>query len=183
MLLLEEIFKQLISETIERTKIIDFIKNQFECTLYYRDDEADVEVKPGYRLYVHIYAYGRNKAGNDVIRCWVTKGVSLSYPPGKPNDILTFLPGWRLFRTSRVQSIKKSGRRFRADKPKYNDRDKDMVQIYAAVPIQGGILSGVKTKDEQDLENIKNIKLKQDRGEQLSFAERNILNIFNKRNK
>ena len=40
-----------------------------------------------------------------------------------------------------------------------------------------------KTKKEQDLENVKNIKLKQDKGEKLTFAERNILNIFNKRNK
>ncbi|MEK6881489.1 MAG: hypothetical protein AABY22_17840 [Nanoarchaeota archaeon] len=40
-----------------------------------------------------------------------------------------------------------------------------------------------KTKSEQDLENVRNIKLKQDKGEKLTFVERNILNIFNKRNR
>ncbi len=135
MMLLEDIFKQIIVETVERNKIMDFIKNQFECNLYYRDDQADVEVKPGYRLNCHIYCFGKNKYGNDVVRVWVTKGVSLTYPPGsKPNDILTFLPGWRMLRTSRLHSIRKSGRKFKADKPKYNPKDKDMVQIYACVP-------------------------------------------------
>lgn len=180
MLLLEEIFKQIILETVERTKIMDFIKNQYECTLYYKDDDVDVEVKSGYRLNVHMYCYGKNKYGNDVVRCWVTKGVSLSYPPGKAQDPLTWIPGWRLFRISRISSIRRTGRQFKADKPKYNPADRDMEVIYAAVPEN---VRGVKTKDEQDLENIKNIKLKQDRGEQLSFAEKNILNIFNKRNK
>ena len=178
MLLLEDIFKQLIVETISRDKILDAIKNQDEVTLYYRDDTADIEVKPGYRLWVHIYI--------DVKRAWVGKGVSLTYPPGKPDDILTYIPGWRMFRVDRMQSIRKTGRKFKADKPKYNPEDKDMITIYAAVP--KGTTSmvvpiGTKTKAEQDLENIKNIKLKQDRGEPLSFAERNILNIFNKRNK
>ena len=191
MMLLEDIFKQLILETVSRDKILNAIRNQDEVTVYYRDDDADVEIKPGYRVFCHIYAYGKNKAGNDIIRTWVNKGVSLSYPPGKPDDTLSWIPGWRVFRTDRIQSIRKSGRNFKADKPKYNDKDKDMVEIYAAVPknvsgVKTNIpktISGVKTKDEQDLENVKNIKLKQDRGEQLTFAERNILNIFNKRNK
>ena len=185
MLLLEDIFKQLIVETVSRNKILDAIKNQDEVTLYYRDDTADIEVKPGYRLWVHIYIYGKNKSGNDVIRAWVGKGVSLTYPPGKPDDILTYIPGWRMFRVDRMQSIRKTGRKFKADKPKYNPEDKDMQIVYAAVP--KGTTSmvvpiGTKTKAEQDLENVKNIKLKQDRGEPLSFAERNILNIYNKRN-
>lgn len=41
----------------------------------------------------------------------------------------------------------------------------------------------MKTKKEQDLENVKNIKNKLLNKEKLTFAERNILNIFNKRNK
>jgi len=38
-------------------------------------------------------------------------------------------------------------------------------------------------RQEQDKENVKNIVAKDKKGEKLTFAERNILNIFNKRNK
>lgn len=37
-------------------------------------------------------------------------------------------------------------------------------------------------KQQRDIENVKNIKSKLSAGEKLNFAERNILNIFNKRN-
>ena len=38
-------------------------------------------------------------------------------------------------------------------------------------------------KQLKDLENVKNIKSKLATGQKLSFAERNILNIFKKRNR
>ena len=186
MLLLEEIFKQIILETISRDKINNAINNKEVVTIYYNDPSD--EVLNGYRK-IEVWCYGKNKFGNDSIRAWILpKSVSKSYPPGKTNpvDVLTFRPGWRMFSVSKINSMRSTGIKITQQRPKFNKDDKDMSVIYNYIKIGSSPnlnIRGVKTKDEQDLENVKNIKLKQDRGEQLSFAEKNILNIFNKRNK
>jgi len=132
MLLLEEIYKQLIVEAVGRGKIIEAIQKKKVCTIYYQGDDPD-EVLAAYRK-CEILTYGLNKhSGNPVIRVWILeKSASKTYPPGKTNpvDPLTFRPGYRLFRVDRLSSLRFTGENFNTPRPKYNPQDKDFSAVY-----------------------------------------------------
>jgi len=128
MMLLEDIFKEIITETVARDKINRAIDERDVVTIYYNDPSD--EVLNGYRR-CEIWCYGRNHYNNDVIRVWILpKSVSKSYPPGKPYDPLTFKPGWRMMRTDRINSIRRIGLKIKQQRPKFNAQDKDMQVVY-----------------------------------------------------
>jgi hypothetical protein len=130
MLLLEDVYKQLITEAVSRDKIISAIQNKEVVTIYYIGDDPN-EVLAGYRQ-CEILTYGVNKqSGNPCVRVWILpKSVSKSYPPGKTYDPLTWKPGYRMLRVDRINSIRKTGKNFNTPRPKYNPQDKDMSGVF-----------------------------------------------------
>jgi hypothetical protein len=136
-----EIYKELLQESISHNQIINIIKNRKIAIIYYEGHAEDnVQVLAGYR-YVEIFCYGKNKFGNDCVRAWA-RDLSVSRTKlGKAKDPLTKIPGWRMFRVSKIKTVKYVGdarekdrhKRFTTLRPKYNPKDKDMQQIYMAV--------------------------------------------------
>lgn len=123
-----EIYRELLLETVKKSRIINSIKNRVVNLIYYEGDSVN---KPGYRR-IEIFTFGVSKAGNPVIRAWQRGGVS-DTPNGKPNDPLSRIPGWRMFRLDKIKSFANTIGRFEPNKPKYNPEDKDMVTIYDTV--------------------------------------------------
>jgi hypothetical protein len=125
--------RALLHEAVQSNRIIQSIKNRVVNKIYYSGDEGQV---PGWRS-VEIFAYGRNKAGNDVIRAWLREGTSAT-PQGNGRDPLRNKPGWRLFRVDRISSFQNTNQRFVADSAvmserNYNPHDKDLVTIHYAL--------------------------------------------------
>jgi len=125
---LSSIYNELLTETVGRNKIIDAIKQKRVVTIWY---EGDTTEHKGYRN-IEPYVYGVNHSGNPVVRAWQRAGVS-DTPNGKPNDPLTKMPGWRMFRVDGIKSMVDLGHeKFVEAKPKYNPADKDMTSIFVA---------------------------------------------------
>jgi hypothetical protein len=130
----ESIYKALLTEAIEKGKVIDAIKTNSEVTIYYAGDET---VNKGYRV-IQPFCFGVNKSGNPCIRAWQTNGATDTPNGSKADDPLTRMPGWRMFRLDRISTFNKTTNRFdvskkRLDGIKYNPSDRDMSTIYVAV--------------------------------------------------
>lgn len=138
--LYDQVLMELLAEQVADNRIVKAIKDRRVVKIFYADPSDDVE--DGYRD-CEIYAFGINKAGNKVIRCWIREGSnSKSFPPGSPpSDRLTHKPGWRVFRLDRIQNMKNTIQTFddtiqhiNANRPKYNPNDKDMNLIISLNP-------------------------------------------------
>lgn len=130
MLKLSDLYKELLTEDVDRNSIIKAIQDKRLINIYY-DSPHGTEDK-GWRR-IEPFCYGINNYDNSVLRAWQIHGPSDSYPEGKPNDPLTHIPGWRMFRIDGIKQINEAGNdRFTAPRPKYNPDDKDMKIIYAA---------------------------------------------------
>lgn len=125
---LQELYEQVLNETVERNKIIKAIENKQKLTIYYIGDKT---ISRGWRT-IEPFCYGVNKKGNPCLRAWQERGVSDSYPPGKSKDPLTHVPGWRMFRIDGIKSLSVGWDKFKEPRPKYNPDDKDMTTIYKA---------------------------------------------------
>lgn len=140
MLKLSEIFEQiLLTEAVDGNKLIKAIKEKRLISIYYDSphDGDKADYPKGWRR-VEPFCYGINNSDNAVLRAWELHGVSYSYPSGKPNDPLTNIPGWRMFRIDGIQSMNEVGNdKFTEARPKYNPNDKDMKIIYAAADFSG----------------------------------------------
>ncbi len=102
------------------------ITNKFICTIYYRGERKGI-VDDGYR-YIEPYALGVNSRGNTVVRAWLLRGKSRR---GRidPKQV----PGWRLFRIDRIQSISTSLGTYTVPRKGYNAKDSGMTEVmYAA---------------------------------------------------
>ena len=116
---LSSVYKEIISEAVNRNEIISAIDNRNICTIYY---EGDTISNPGYRE-IEPYVYGLSKRENPVIRAYQLEGKT---------DTPENMPGWRLFRVDRMVDFINSGDIFNEPKPLYNPSgDKDMTKIYA----------------------------------------------------
>ncbi|MFW6219464.1 MAG: WYL domain-containing protein [bacterium] len=126
----------LLIESIEKTKVIEAIKDHDVVTIYYAGDTVNNE---GYRT-IEPFALGINKAGNTVLRAWQRSGASDTPQGSKQYDPLTRIPGWRMFRLDRIKSFTIQNDKFNVnieflnkERPKYNPNDKDMTSIYYSV--------------------------------------------------
>ncbi len=133
------IYEGLITEFTNQnmTTVINAINDKRLLNINYDAEDGNPDGK-GWRR-IEPFCVGKNKFGNDCVRAWQQHGVSASYPPGKDGsnggkvDPLTFVPGWRMFRVDKITQINQTGNEtFNAPRPKYNPKDSDMVQIYAA---------------------------------------------------
>lgn len=118
---LQSTLRDLICEIASLDDIVNCIKNRKKCIIYYDGDE------PGGRGLREIepVCLGTSKAGNKVVRAWDNEGAShTNYIGEKP------LPGWRMFRTDKILSIKPTGETFDQMRPNFNPNgDKSMVSI------------------------------------------------------
>lgn len=118
---LQSTLRDLICEIASLDDIVNCIKNRKKCIIYYDGDE------PGGRGLREIepVCLGTSKAGNKVVRAWDNEGAShTDYIGEKP------LPGWRMFRTDKILSIKPTGETFDQMRPNFNPNgDKSMVSI------------------------------------------------------
>lgn len=109
--------ESLILEVAARTPVMDCMQDKRIAELSYDDGED-----PGGngKRWIEIYAYGKSKAGNDVIRVYQIGG-----------DTKTIQPGWKLFRIDRMDNFKKLGGNFYEPRKLFNPNgDKDMIEIY-----------------------------------------------------
>jgi len=109
--------ESLILEVAARTPVMDCMQSKRIAELSYDDGED-----PGGKgkRWIEIYAYGKSIAGNDVVRVYQIGG-----------DTKTIQPGWKLFRTDRMDNFKKLGGNFYEPRKLFNPNgDKDMIEIY-----------------------------------------------------
>ena len=109
--------ESLILEVASKGDIMNALRKRRIVELSY-DDEEDPGGKG--RRWVQMYCYGVSKAGNDVVRVYQVGG-----------DTKTIQPGWKLFRTDRMENMRVLGGTFDEAKPLFNPTgDKDMIKIY-----------------------------------------------------
>ena len=109
--------ESLILEVAAKSDIMNAMRKRRIVELNY-DDEEDPGGK-GTR-WVQLYCYGTSKAGNEVVRVYQVGG-----------DTKTIQPGWKLFRTDRMENMRVLGGTFDEAKPLFNPTgDKDMIRIH-----------------------------------------------------
>jgi hypothetical protein len=91
--------------------LIESIHNKKVLSLSY--DGLAREVEP--------HAYGVSTKGNDILRCYQTKGLHISE---KPHD-------WDLLTVSKITNLRDAGSNFESPRHGYKRNDKAMVRIYA----------------------------------------------------
>ena len=111
----------LILEVASIDSVVKAIRERKRVIIYYEGDE------PGGRGIREIepVCLGVSKAGNKVVRAWDLEGAShTAYKGEQP------LPGWRLFRLDKINSIKSTGETFDEMRPNFNPNgDKSMTSI------------------------------------------------------
>lgn len=124
------IFKNLITEAVNRNRIIKSMDDRTVNIIYYTDPKSDV--KSGYRT-IEIYAYGVTKAGNPAIIAWLRNGFSKTLKSGKPHDAVQ----WRMYRLDRITSFQNTIQKFdttpafiTANRPKLNNAYKTLPQLF-----------------------------------------------------
>jgi hypothetical protein len=134
-LLLESLFKDLLTEAVQSARLIEAMKKRLVARIYYDGDET---VRAGYRL-IEIYALGTSKVGNPVIRAWQVSGVS-DTPHGDGVDKLKEMPGWRFFNTNNIDQFQLTKTVYdvresvlHSTRPNYNPQDKQMQHVEYAI--------------------------------------------------
>jgi hypothetical protein len=130
--LYNEIFSELLQESVTQNSILEAMKNRYVCNITYNDETAGAAT--GTRK-VEFFCYGRSHHGHDVVRAWQDSGDSKT-PNGKLNnpDPLKKISGWRFFRVDRITHVEfLENERFSGNRPKFNADDKHMEEIYHSV--------------------------------------------------
>lgn len=103
-------------------KLEDLVINKLVCTIDYRGISPS-DILNGIRI-VEPYTVGVNENGETYLRAWLIRGVSRT---GRINPRL--VPGWRLFRVDRINSISPTLQKFTAPRKGYKDSDSAMSEI------------------------------------------------------
>ena len=129
----KDIVFNLLTEEVQRTKVVDAIKKRHEVSFVYDSGDGDSRGKQQ-RITVQPVAYGTTTAGNLCFRGYQLNGSSETHEKGeKP------LPGWRLFILDKVVqgSWKDSGRVFN-EPPNFNPNgDKTMSKVLLVARFNG----------------------------------------------
>ena len=114
---LYSLLENVILEATSRSEIESAMNGRRIVSLRY-DDEEDPGGK-GQR-WVEIYCYGSSLADNDIIRVYQVGG-----------DTKTLQPGWKTFRTDRINDFQILGGTFKEPKPLFNPTDdRSMKRVY-----------------------------------------------------
>ena len=134
--------KELLTEAIQKNRIISAIRNNYVIKIYYDSDEDD-DVLPGYRT-IEPFCYGSGNGGlknlpsnREYIRAWLRNDWSNTLnKTNKRRDKVR----WRLFRVDKIVSFNNivnkktfdSSKEFISQfRPYYNPNDKDLNVIYS----------------------------------------------------
>ena len=127
---LSEIYADILAESVSRDALLKAMESRKRISIYY-DSPYGTEDK-GWRR-IEPYCYGLNNSDNMVLRAYQINGAS-DTPNGKPNDPLTKIPGWRMFRIDGIKNVNfGGGDTFDEPRQGYNAKDKDMKTIYRSV--------------------------------------------------
>jgi len=114
---LYSLLENIILEAANKSEIESAMDRRRLVSLRY-DDEEDPGGK-GQR-WVEIYCYGSSLADNDIIRVYQIGG-----------DTKTIQPGWKTFRSDRIEGFQILGGTFDQPRPLFNPSgDKSMKRIY-----------------------------------------------------
>ena len=114
---LYSLLEGVILEQANRSEIEDAMEKRRIVSLRY-DDKEDPGGK-GQR-WIEIYCYGVSLKGNDIIRVYQIGG-----------DTKTIQPGWKTFRTDRINNFQILGGTFEEPRPLFNPNgDDSMTRIY-----------------------------------------------------
>jgi len=114
---LYSLLEGVILEQANRSEIEDAMEKRRIVSLRY-DDKEDPGGK-GQR-WIEIYCYGVSLKGNDIIRLYQIGG-----------DTKTIQPGWKTFRTDRINNFQILGGTFEEPRPLFNPNgDDSMTRIY-----------------------------------------------------
>lgn len=124
MLLLEEIYKEILLEAVKEDSIKNAIKTKRVVIIDYDGDKNNSKG----RRTIEIYALGTSKkTGRPMIRAFQREGVSDTKTGNKnPNNNI---PSWRLFYIDKITSFKNSIQFHDGSRPKYRKNDKMMDKI------------------------------------------------------
>lgn len=153
---------RLLNEGVNTNVLVDAINKNEYLYLYY-EGEGSRLIKP--------FTYGTYKInGEPVLRAWVESGsFSKSFwnkngvKPREYHEKFTFdgkiQPGFRLFYLNKIKTLLPTGKRFNLKDEggipiKYNEHDKDMSSIYAAIPnnLNSTQVDGLESGIDADME-------------------------------
>ena len=124
MLLLEDIYKELLLEAVKENSVITAIKTKRVILIDYSGDNDNA---PGRRS-CEIYALGTSKStGEPMIRAFQREGVSAT-KNGNSNP-KNNIPAFRLFYLKNITSFKNTIQYHLGDRPDYHQNDKMMSKI------------------------------------------------------
>lgn len=141
-LILESV-SELLTESVNRNRIISAINNRYVIKMYYDDPDG----KPGFRT-IEPFVYGTGNGGTknlppnrEYIRAWIRSDWSntLTAPDNKSRDRVR----WRLFRVDKIKGFNNivNNKTFESDpefirqyRPQYNPNDKDL-NVIASIKI------------------------------------------------
>jgi len=114
---LYSLLKNVILEEVNRPETEDAMNKRRIVALSYDDDED-----PGGKgqRWLEVYCYGSSLADNDIIRVYQVGG-----------DTKTIQPGWKTFRTDRIDNFQILGGTFEEPRPLFNPTgDRSMKRVY-----------------------------------------------------
>lgn len=114
---LYSLLENVILEATGRAEIEDAMNKRRIVSLRYDDDED-----PGGKgeRFIEIYCFGSSLADNDIIRVYQVGG-----------DTKTIQPGWKTFRTDRMNDFRILGGTFEEPRPLFNPTgDRSMKRVY-----------------------------------------------------
>lgn len=119
-LIQESLLENLNPRIIE--KLEDAVNNKLVCSIDYRGEKIG-DILNGIRI-IEPYAVGANENGEIYLRAWLIRGISKT---GRIDPRV--VPGWRLFKVSRISSLSTTAQKFTIPKKGYNSDDSAMSEV------------------------------------------------------
>lgn len=126
MILLEEVFNELITEDANGAKLLllqNAIKNKMVVTIDYRGPGTIMSGKRD----IEPVCLGVTKRGRMAVRAWLRQGAS---------DTPMNRPGWRLFKLEKITSVTTKREVFNVRRPNFNPNgDRSLVKVFQVAKI------------------------------------------------
>jgi len=116
----EYLLENISDQTMD--KLEDLITNKLVSVVDYRGEHIG-DILDGIRV-IEPYSVGVGEKGETYMRAWLVKGISKT---GKIDP--RCVPGWRLFKVSRVKTINPTLQKFTVARKGYNKQDSIMKEV------------------------------------------------------
>ncbi len=132
-LMSNNIFKELLLESVDKARILNSMKNRVVNLIYYSGIGHDGEpIKSGYRS-IEPFALGLNHKNKLVLIAWLRNDFSKTLKSGKKRDAIR----WRMFVVENIRSFQNTIQKFDTDpaflaanRPKLNLGYKNLSTVY-----------------------------------------------------